>query len=142
DMLGLDLDMEADLGIDSIKRVEIFSALGQADTGGRLGAAKMEELAKLKTLGAVLAFLEQSDASADDTSPAPGARRFGPLIGAATIVEEVAGESITLQCEIDAAEHRYLRDHSLYYPTGEEAANGSRLLAMPMTVTLAIMAEA
>jgi acyl transferase domain-containing protein len=143
DMLGLDLDMEADLGIDSIKRVEIFSALGQSANGaGRLAAAKMEELAKLKTLGAVLAFLEQGDASAVDASPAPAARRFGPMIRTATIVEEVAGESITLQCVIDAAEHRYLRDHSLYYPTGEEAANGSRLLAMPMTATLEIMAEA
>jgi len=28
-MLGLDLDMEADLGIDSIKRIEILSALQQ-----------------------------------------------------------------------------------------------------------------
>jgi hypothetical protein len=63
------------------------------------------------------------------------------MIRTAAIVEEVAGESITLQCVVDAADHKYLRDHSLYYPAGDEAANGSRLLAMPMTATLEIMAE-
>jgi malonyl CoA-acyl carrier protein transacylase len=143
DMLGLDLDMEADLGIDSIKRVEIFSALGQSANGaGRLAASKMDDLAKLRTLGAVLAFLEQGDAPAEGASRDTTARPLGPMIRAATIVEEVAGESITLRSVVDAADHRYLRDHSLYYPSGEEASNGSRLLAMPMTATLEIMAEA
>jgi acyl transferase domain-containing protein len=146
EMLGLDLDMEADLGIDSIKRVEIFSALGQSGNGaGRMAAAKMDELAKLKTLRHVLAFIEHADAAAPpDAVPrlAEGTRVRGPMIRTATIVEEVAGESVDLRCVIDAEDHRYLRDHSLYYPVGDEAASGSRLVAMPMTATLEIMAEA
>jgi len=57
EMLGLDLDMEADLGIDSIKRIEILSALQQL--GGNQDAANesmMEEVAKLKTLRQILDF--------------------------------------------------------------------------------------
>ena len=55
EMLGLDLDLEADLGIDSIKRVEILGTFRQ-----QLGAyadqseAAMEHLAGLKTLRGII----------------------------------------------------------------------------------------
>ena len=146
-MLGLDLDMEADLGIDSIKRVEIFSALSQGANGaGRFAASRMDDLAKLKTLRAVLALLEQDEAPATSVGDVPrgatATRTLGPMIRTASIVEEVPGESLTIQCVVNADEHRYLRDHSLYYPVGDEATRGSRLVSMPMTATLEIMAEA
>src|SRR5204863_8944053 len=52
DVLGLDLDLEADLGVDSIKRVEIVSAMQNVGLlAGRDG--NMEVLSKLKTLRAI-----------------------------------------------------------------------------------------
>ncbi|HTM83664.1 MAG TPA: phosphopantetheine-binding protein, partial [Mycobacterium sp.] len=63
DMLGLDMEMEAELGIDSIKQVEILSAL-QAQTPGApdIPASK---LATLRTLQDVV------DSVADLTTVAP-----------------------------------------------------------------------
>ncbi|MFP5305252.1 MAG: phosphopantetheine-binding protein, partial [Gammaproteobacteria bacterium] len=56
DMLGLDADLEADLGIDSIKRVEILGAFQKAlpaDIGSRVQAG-MERFTRAKTLNAIL----------------------------------------------------------------------------------------
>ncbi len=55
DMLDPDLDMEADLGIDSIKRVEILNAFTKSFDGSvrQKIQALVEELSKLKTLSAV-----------------------------------------------------------------------------------------
>ncbi|MBS0561743.1 MAG: SDR family NAD(P)-dependent oxidoreductase [Proteobacteria bacterium] len=56
DMLGLDLNMEADLGIDSIKRVEILGAFRKtlpAAVGDAL-AGRMDDLSKAKTLQGIL----------------------------------------------------------------------------------------
>jgi NAD(P)-dependent dehydrogenase (short-subunit alcohol dehydrogenase family) len=63
DMLGLDLDLEADLGVDSIKRVEILSAL---QNGGTLGGGDVEVdgLSKLKTLRAIAEWIVSVSAAA------------------------------------------------------------------------------
>ncbi len=54
EMLGLDLGLEADLGIDSIKRVEILGALQRAVPAPMAEAIKgqLETLTKAKTLRA------------------------------------------------------------------------------------------
>ena len=57
DMLELEMELEADLGIDSIKRVEILSALKERVPG--LPDLDANRMATLTTLGAVLAHLEQ-----------------------------------------------------------------------------------
>ncbi len=57
EMLELDMDMEADLGIDSIKRVEILSAL--QDKHPELPDVEAEALAELRTLGQITAHMEQ-----------------------------------------------------------------------------------
>ncbi len=56
DMLRMEMELEADLGIDSIKRVEILAAL-QAKTPG-LPEVKAAEMAALRTLGQIVAKLE------------------------------------------------------------------------------------
>lgn len=59
DMLGMDADLEADLGIDSIKRVEILGALRKAlgtEAAGMV-QSKMERLTKARSLQAILAEL-------------------------------------------------------------------------------------
>ncbi|MEO6951143.1 MAG: beta-ketoacyl synthase N-terminal-like domain-containing protein, partial [Polyangia bacterium] len=56
--IGLDLDLEADLGVDSIKRVEILSATTERAPGlPKLDAAKM---ATLRTLRQIVAYLESA----------------------------------------------------------------------------------
>ena len=65
DMLGLDLDLEADLGVDSIKRVEIFGALQtEAVLPGQAMEGQIEALSKLKTLNAIIDWIESKAAEA------------------------------------------------------------------------------
>jgi len=59
DMLGLDMDLEADLSIDSIKRMEIIGSL-RTELGGFNDAnedAFMEQLTAIKTLNGLLSWL-------------------------------------------------------------------------------------
>ncbi|MBW4685473.1 MAG: acyltransferase domain-containing protein [Komarekiella atlantica HA4396-MV6] len=60
EMLEMDMDMEADLGIDSIKRVEILGALQEMYPD--LPKPNMEDLGELRTIGQVVEYL-QSHAS-------------------------------------------------------------------------------
>ena len=57
DMLELDMQLDADLGIDSIKRVEIFSAV--QDRLPEAPTVKPEHLGSLRTLSQVAEFLAQ-----------------------------------------------------------------------------------
>ena len=59
EMLALDMDIEADLGIDSIKRVEILATLEEKMPG--LPAIPPDTLGSLKTLGQITAFLKKKD---------------------------------------------------------------------------------
>ncbi len=56
EMLELSMDMEADLGIDSIKRVEILGALLELHPD--LPKPNPEELTQLHTLGEILAYMQ------------------------------------------------------------------------------------
>lgn len=77
DMLNLDLDMEADLGIDSIKRVEILGTLqSESILPGKSLDRDMETLAKLKTLRAIVNWIAERAAS--DAAPAPVEVRNAP----------------------------------------------------------------
>jgi NAD(P)-dependent dehydrogenase (short-subunit alcohol dehydrogenase family) len=60
-MLGLDLDLEADLGIDSIKRVEILGTVRDELTIPILGSESelMDQLSRARTLGAIVERLAQ-----------------------------------------------------------------------------------
>ena len=82
--LGLDLDMEADLGIDSIKRVEILGKMrdefpvlkGLSDS-----AEAMDALARARTLGVIVDRMTsprgkgERPVRAGDTAVSPGSRR-------------------------------------------------------------------
>ncbi|WP_258003613.1 type I polyketide synthase, partial [Fischerella muscicola] len=57
EMLELDMDMEADLGIDSIKRVEIMGAL-QEKYPDLPKPSNVEELAELRTIGQIVQYLQ------------------------------------------------------------------------------------
>ena len=59
EMLGLDMDIEAELGIDSIKRVEILSALEEKMPD--LPSVSPEMMGSLKTLGQIAEFFVGSN---------------------------------------------------------------------------------
>ena len=61
DMLNMDMNIEADLGIDSIKRVEILSSLEEKLPG--LPNVEPDTMATFKTLGQIVGYLGQIDAS-------------------------------------------------------------------------------
>ncbi len=88
DMLGLDLDLEAELSIDSIKRVEILGALaGQIGLDESAGADRdyiIEQLAAKKTLREIIDWIGDQQ-TGQATSPAPAspqapAARVGPPV--------------------------------------------------------------
>ena len=57
EMLEMDMDMEADLGIDSIKRVEIMGALQEAFPD-LPKSDNVEELSELRTIGQIVEYLQ------------------------------------------------------------------------------------
>ncbi len=62
EMLNLSMSVEGDLGVDSIKQVEILSALRDRASGVR--AMEPGDLARLRTLGAIVEFLRGGSDSA------------------------------------------------------------------------------
>ncbi|GIT03236.1 MAG: hypothetical protein CM1200mP28_04950 [Deltaproteobacteria bacterium] len=58
EMLELGMDIESDLGIDSIKRVEILGA-GQ-DSAPELDEIPADELVEMRTLGEIVEYLQNS----------------------------------------------------------------------------------
>ncbi|MEM7659278.1 MAG: acyltransferase domain-containing protein, partial [Bacteroidota bacterium] len=77
EMLELGMDMEADLGIDSIKRVEIFGALTQQYP--ELSGINPNELTELRTLGEIVDYVS---ASGNGISPAPVVQTPTPVTNA------------------------------------------------------------
>ncbi len=67
EMLELEMDMEADLGIDSIKRVEILGAV--QETIPDLPELNPEDLAELRTLGEIVSYMQSKVAPTDPTPP-------------------------------------------------------------------------
>ena len=74
DMLNLGMDLEGDLGIDSIKRVEILSAV--ADQVPDLRSVDMGHMGSLRTLGAIVDYMKgvgQPRVPAPPAAPVPAA---------------------------------------------------------------------
>ncbi|MBX3413400.1 MAG: SDR family NAD(P)-dependent oxidoreductase [Pirellulales bacterium] len=68
EMLDLDLDLEADLGIDSIKRVEILGTLAESieDAGTDMAdTIELEKLTTIRNLRGILEYLEKALFSGD-----------------------------------------------------------------------------
>ncbi|RUL87437.1 type I polyketide synthase [Tautonia sociabilis] len=87
EMLGMGLDLEADLGIDSIKRVEILGTLRDSvdGLGARSGSSLMDSLSRAKTLGEIVARVESA------LSAGGGAESGRPARGTAGRAEQERG---------------------------------------------------
>jgi acyl transferase domain-containing protein/NAD(P)-dependent dehydrogenase (short-subunit alcohol dehydrogenase family) len=80
EMLEPDLDLEADLSIDSIKRMEILAELTERvqlpveSKGAEVDEGVIEELARLKTLRQIVAWIDaRTGAAATESAPAAAA---------------------------------------------------------------------
>jgi acyl transferase domain-containing protein/NAD(P)H-dependent flavin oxidoreductase YrpB (nitropropane dioxygenase family)/NAD(P)-dependent dehydrogenase (short-subunit alcohol dehydrogenase family) len=96
EMLNLDLDLEAELGIDSIKRVEILGYLLQlvGGPGQHATAEQIEELNRVKTLRRVIEHFESHVVSLETKEP-------GESIPAASVrSREVAPVSTAAQARM------------------------------------------
>ncbi len=90
EMLEPDMEMEADLGIDSIKRVEILGAM--MDLYPDLPEMNPEELAELRTLGQIVAHMGSRLSAAGTAPPEDPSRTSG---GAAPGGEGAGIEAMT-----------------------------------------------
>jgi acyl transferase domain-containing protein/NAD(P)-dependent dehydrogenase (short-subunit alcohol dehydrogenase family) len=92
EMLELDMHLDTDLGIDSIKRVEIFSAIQDKLPGAR--TAGPEEIGTLRTLREIVSFLGRSAGAASEgngkpkETTVPGSPEAPPM--ARVLLESVA----------------------------------------------------
>ena len=71
DLLDMDLDLEADLGIDTVKQAEVFAAIREAYGIERDDSLKLRDY---PTLNHVVAFVDER---AGAGAPAGGRRRRG-----------------------------------------------------------------
>ena len=146
EMLDVNLDMEADLGIDSIKRIEILGALQQAGNAVALpGEIDMEAVARLKTLRQIIDFLSERPVGADEAAPSTAAPRIPDAAGilfSGRVVEFVPGEQLVVVREVSIDEDLYLLDHCFDPHVSDSAAGRDRFHVVPLTVSLEMMAEA
>jgi acyl transferase domain-containing protein/phosphopantetheinyl transferase len=159
DMLDLDANLEADLGIDSIKRVEVIGAFRRAvlPSLDQLADAVMERLTSATTLRAIL------DTVIDltrDSFEAVATRPLDPALLAPLRVRPAAmpdarlpfiehvllhepHERLIVECDLDVERHRFLKDHTFFgRQVSDQEPTLFTLPVMPLAMTLELMAEA
>jgi acyl carrier protein len=77
EMLELSMDMEADLGIDSIKRVEIFGAI--TEQHAELSNINPQELTELRTLGEIVTYISGKSVSPSTPQSTPAPQPAAPV---------------------------------------------------------------
>jgi len=103
EMLEPDLDLEADLSIDSIKRMEILAELAErvelpGGSDGELNEAVVEELARLKTLREVVNWIDAQSAAGASAAGGPGTEGAGDSQGS---IEPSATSDAVVQAELE-----------------------------------------
>ncbi len=96
DMLDPDQDLEADLSIDSIKRIEILSELADrvglpGSESGEIEDSVIEELAQLKTMRGIVDWIVAARPAGVDVAPAPAPAP----VAAAPVAAPVATATLT-----------------------------------------------
>ena len=100
EMLNLEMDLESDLGIDSIKRVEILAAVEEA-----LGGAKLESdiVGSLRTLGEIVnALAPHAPAAAPAQAPAAPSGAADKLLAVVADKTGYPREMLNLEMDLEA----------------------------------------
>lgn len=149
DVLGVTLNMEADLGIDSIKRVEILGVFRSRT--GAIREEDMETVSGFKTLQQVIDFAAAAgrpgsagsrvpqQASETTTSAYTHAASL-PFVG--TVTEVTPGREIVITRQLDLKEDVLFRDHTIGGPVSAVDPELTALPVVPFAVRVEVMAEA
>jgi acyl transferase domain-containing protein/phosphopantetheinyl transferase len=159
EMLDLTLNMEADLGIDSIKRVEILGGFQQAT--GLIRPEDFEQLSGLKTLQQVIEYVTQRSSGVPVSRVTPPAVNdmerpskahegqeevhlkdspHGPFVR--EILSVMVGEKAAVSCTLDVRIDRFLQDHIvLGRRSSPSDASLPGMAAVPLTISLEMMSE-
>jgi acyl transferase domain-containing protein/phosphopantetheinyl transferase/acyl carrier protein len=140
EMLDPTAQIEADLGIDSIKRVEILGAFRQAT--GLLDDADVEVLTRVKTLRQLIDVIAERTGGPAPPPPAPAAQTPGspaPLAGRVSAL--TPGREVVTLREVDLNDDLFLEDHTLGRRVSvfDETLRG--LPVMPLTMSVEMLAE-
>jgi acyl transferase domain-containing protein/phosphopantetheinyl transferase len=149
DMLRPNLDLEADLGIDSIKRVEILGSFQQAMQTVR--SIDMEALAGRRTLQEIIDALSVLPESAPDSDSLAAPEQSNgnsievevpvqPLLG--KIISLSPGERLTAVRDLTISEDLILRHHTFGRDVSDVDTELTGLPVVPFTVAMEMMAEA
>ncbi len=142
EMLGLDLDMEADLGIDSIKRIEILGSLQEQYSDVSQGDMDVEKIASLKTLQEVIDLLSTTVGQNDDASELSASAATEPYPFVGEITSFIPDQELTSIRRFEWDEDIFIHDHTF----GQELSHTEPLLrplpVVPMTISIEAMAEA
>ena len=101
DMLSLDMQLDSDLGIDSIKRVEILSALQERLPG--LPAVSADELSGIETLQCILTLFGEQQPAAMPVGSTPATTGLSELL--LEVVADKTGyptEMLNLEMQLDS----------------------------------------
>jgi acyl transferase domain-containing protein/NAD(P)-dependent dehydrogenase (short-subunit alcohol dehydrogenase family)/acyl carrier protein len=155
DMLGLDMALDADLGIDSIKRVEILSALQEKIPDAP--EVKPEHLGTLNTLRDIASFLGSSRAGPTispveeaprpfDSALTPGFAESGRASGFSTVLDpaikpEVVGgssiETATTYLPAGSLKELEISIQETNIPTGTDRVVRSVIRPVPIDLEIA-----
>ncbi len=119
DMLDLDLDLEADLGVDTVKQAEVFATIREAYDIPRDDAVKLRDY---RTLAQVIQFVRDRLPAGGSAQPAATPGRPEPAAVPAAGTEQFP-RRVPVPCLRPAV--------SVCKSTGIELAQGKRVLVMP-----------
>ncbi|MBB6460043.1 type I polyketide synthase [Flammeovirga kamogawensis] len=121
EMLEMEMDMEADLGIDSIKRVEIFGAMTEANPS--VQGVDPQELAELRTLAQIAEYISGKAGATSAPAAAPAPVAAAPVTPTPAPVVETPSAGGVTNAEIEA---------SLLVVIAEKTGYPSEMLEMEM----------
>ncbi len=151
DMIEMRADLEADLGIDSIKRIEILGTFQRLTNLPR--SEDMEEVAKLRTTEEIIGFLmapqepaaHREEPAKQNGTGASSSSAVRPALNLPMLKEfNVSPDSLELNAQVclDPNEHLFLQHHTLGEPMSKSDPELRGIPFVPLTFSLELMAEA
>ena len=151
DMIEMRADLEADLGIDSIKRIEILGSFQRLTNLPR--SEDMEAVAKLRTTEEIIAFLMApqepttiEEGSERETGTIPSSQSVAKPRPTFSMLKDFAISSdareLNAQVYLDPNEQLFLQHHTLGEPMSKSDPELKGIPFVPLTFSLELMAEA
>lgn len=138
EMLDLSVNIEADLGIDSIKRQEILGELWRNTPS--LNTEDLDKAASLKTLQEIIECLSKRPEVDHRAVAATAFQPTQPLIG--EVVLFTPEMELVAQRKIDLDEDIFLQHHTLGRQVSVNEKGVTALPVMPLTMSMEMLAEA